>query len=175
MSFLSNVAGSYKNTVNRNMKNLASGIMGQLRGKLSSWGFSMPIGCLGDVMFTVSSREVRTFRDMKRTTKARYASHEIIGQKPILEYIGPDGEEITFSMQFHAALGVSPADETEKLREMCESGEAVFLVIGNHTVGQNQWVVESVGENVDTVDNCGRIIVTQVDVTIKEYVPSTLS
>lgn len=173
MSFLSNVAGSYKSKVAKGLQKTAEGLLGQLRAKLSSWGLSMPIGSLGSIVFEVSSREVRTFKDMKRTTKARYASHDVIGQKPILEYIGPGGEEITFAMHFSAMLGVNPAEETAKLRGLCEKGEAMYFVLCNQTVGANQWVIESVGESIDTVDNCGRIITTQVEVTIKEYVPDT--
>jgi len=129
------------------------------------------IGSLGDILFEVSSREVRTFKDYRRSTKARYASHDIVGKKPVLEYIGPGGEEITFSMQFSMQLGIVPAEETARLRELCEKGEAMYLVLSNETIGENPWVIESVGEAADTIDHKGRIIVTQVDVTLKEYVP----
>jgi hypothetical protein len=174
MSFLSGVAGSYQKSVQKRLDNMGKGLLSQLRGKLSSWGFSMPIGSLGDIVFEVSSREVRTFKDYKRTTKARYQSHEIIGLKPILEYIGPDGEEISFTMQFSVSLGVEPVDETNKIRELCEKGEAMYFVLGNETIGANQWIIESVGESVDTIDNSGRVIVTQIDVTLKEYVPALI-
>lgn len=117
---------------------------------------------------------MRTFRDYKRTTKARYASHEVIGAKPILEFIGPDGEEITFTMQFSISLGVEPSEETAKIREMCEKGKTMYFVLCNETIGENMWIIESVGESVDTFDNNGRVILTQIDVTIKEYVPAMM-
>ena len=172
MSFLSGVAGSYQKSVQKRLDSMGKGLMSQLRGALSSWGLSMPIGSLGDIVFEVSSSKVVTFKDYKRNTNARFQSHEIIGQKPILEYVGPDGEEISFTMQFTVSLGVEPTEEVNKLRELCEKGEAMYFVIGNETIGANQWVIESVGESVDTIDNCGRVIVTQVDVSLKEYVPA---
>ena len=170
MSFLSNVAGSYKKQVQKNLQEAGMGLLSALRGKLSSWGLSMPLGSLGPIIFEVSSRKVRTFKDMKRTTKARYASHEVIGSVPILEYIGPDGEEISFTMQFSASWGVNPQEETDKVREMCEKGKAEYLILGNSVIGANQWVITDVGDSADTWDNMGRIIKTQIDVTIKEYV-----
>jgi phage protein U len=174
MSFLSNVAGSYKKSVQKRLDRMAMGLLSQLRGRLSGFGLSCPIGSLGDIVFEVSSSKVRTFRDYKRTTKARYASHEVIGAKPILEFIGPDGEEITFTMQFSISLGVEPSEETAKIREMCEKGKTMYFVLCNETIGENMWIIESVGESVDTFDNNGRVILTQIDVTIKEYVPAMM-
>lgn len=168
MGFLSNVKGSYKKSLN----NMAVGIASQLRGVLSSFGLSMPLGSLGDVVFEVSSREVITFDGLKRNTKARYGNHEIIGQKPLLEYLGPDGEEISFSMKFSTSWGVDPTEQANKLRELCEKGEAMYLIIGNQTIGANMWVIESVSEAMTTVDNMGRVIVSEVDVSLKEYVPA---
>lgn len=171
MGFLSNVAGSYAKSVQRSLNNMAQGALSQIMGKLSSFGLSMPLGALGEIVFQVSSREVITFSGMKRTTKARYSSHEINGQKPLLEYLGPDGEEISFTMKFSTSWGVEPTAQAEKLRELCEKGEAMYLIIGNQTVGANPWIIESVGESLVHVDNMGRVIVSEVDVTIKEYVP----
>lgn len=168
MGFLSNVKGSYKKSLN----NKAMGLASPLRGALSSFGLSMPLGSLGDVVFEVSSREVITFDGLKRNTKSRYGNHEIIGQKPLLEYLGPDGEEISFSMKFSIGWGVDPTEQANKLRELCEKGEAMYLIIGNQTIGANQWVIESVSEAMTTVDNMGRVIVSEVDVRLKEYVPA---
>lgn len=169
MGFLSNVKGSYKKSLN----NMAMGIASQLKGALSSFGLSMPLGSLGDIVFEVSSREVVTFDGLKRNTKARYGNHEIIGQKPLLEYLGPDGEEISFSMKFSTSWGVDPTEQANKLRELCEKGEAMYLIIGNQTIGANMWVIESVSEAMTTVDNMGRVIVSEVDVSLKEYVPAS--
>jgi len=129
------------------------------------------IGSLGPIVFEVSSQKIRTFKGLKRATKARYGSHEVIGSKPVLEFIGPDIEEISFTMQFSAAWGLNPQDETKKVREICEKGEANYFVLNNQTVGENPWIIESVSESVDVVDNNGRVVTTQIDVTLKEYIP----
>lgn len=130
------------------------------------------IGTFGPIVFEVSSTKVRTFKGLKRATKARYSSHEVIGSKPVLEFVGPDIEELSFTMQFSAAWGLNPQDESKKIREICEKGEAYYFVLNNQTVGDNPWIIESVSESVDAIDNNGRIITTQMDVTLKEYIPT---
>ena len=75
-------------------------------------------------------------------------------------------------MQFSAAWGLNPQDETKKVREICEKGEANYFVLNNQTVGENPWIIESVSESVDVIDNNGRVITTQIDVTLKEYIPA---
>lgn len=128
------------------------------------------IGSLGDIVFTVSSMKVLTFKEYKRNTKARTASHDIIGQKPVTEFLGPAGEEISFTMDFLAGLGVDPATQAAKLRNMCETGEAVYFMLGNECVGTNKWLVTSVGESADVIDDSGHIINSRVDVALQEYV-----
>lgn len=171
MSFLSSVKDTYKKQASAAAKNAAQNLLGAARGQLSAFGLSMPLGSFGDIVFEVSSRRVLTFKDYKRETKARYASHEIIGQKPILEYLGPDGAELSFSMQFRADRGVNPATEADRVRQMCETGETNYFVLGGVVIGEHPWAIASVGENDAVIDNMGRIVQNKIDVTLKEYIP----
>ncbi len=143
-----------------------------VRNILSASGGGSSIGSLGDIVFTVSSLKVLTFKDYKRNTKARTASHDIIGQKPVTEFLGPAGEELSFTMDFLAGLGVSPAAQAKRLRTMCETGEAVYFMLGNECIGANKWIVESIGESADVIDANGNIVNSRVDVTLQEYVES---
>lgn len=170
MSFLSSAQESHKKQTVKNFKKFSQDLLGALRGQLSAFGISGPFGSFGDIVFEVSSRHVLTYRDYKRATKARYGSHEIIGQKPIIEYMGPDGEELSFSMQFRPELGVNPAEEADKVRKICETGKHDYLIIGNVVIGANPWVIASVSESAEIWDNMGRIIKSKIDVTLKEYV-----
>ena len=129
----------------------------------------MLIGALGDLVFESSNFKVSTFRDFKRDTKAKFAEHEIISNVPKLEYLHRELETISFSMTFHRSLGVDPAEECQILREMCKTGEANYLIIGNHAYGDNAWIVESISEAVDFWDGEGKMIASQVNVNLKEY------
>lgn len=133
-----------------------------------------PIGAFNELVFEVSTERVITYDDYKRETKARYARHELINQTSVLEYLGRDLEEITFTMMFTVSLGVDPAEETSKLRRMCLDGVADYLILGNTVVGENLWTIESVGEAKKAVDHFGKTIVSSVNVKMVEYVPAVI-
>lgn len=133
-----------------------------------------PIGAFNELVFEVSTERVITYDDYKRDTKARYARHELINQTSVLEYLGRDLEEISFTMMFTVSLGVDPAEETSKLRRMCLDGVADYLILGNTVVGENLWTIESVGEAKKAVDHFGKTIVASVNVKMVEYVPAVI-
>ena len=43
------------------------------------------VGMLGMISFYCSDKTVYTFNDLHRSNSMRFASHEVIGQKPVLE------------------------------------------------------------------------------------------
>ena len=159
MSFLSSLG---KTNVGRTLQS-------NLKGLLSSIGACGSLGSLGDVVFEVSSSTVRTIDNLAHNTKARLAKHDIIGKKPVMEFLGPDGDEVSFDMRFSIYLGINPKEEADKLRKMCEKGEAMELIMGNQPIGAGKWVIESVSESVDAIDNLGNILVSTVKVSLKEY------
>ena len=108
----------------------------------------MVIGSLGDVVFEVSSETVKSFDNYKRVNSSRWASHDIIGKKPVKEYLGPGLIEVGFSIKLSVFLGVSPEKELDALRGYCENGEIVKFIINNKPVIDNRWVIESLNENV---------------------------
>jgi phage protein U len=127
------------------------------------------IGSLGDIVFEVSNQKVRTFNDFSRSASARWADHEIIGRKPLSEFIGPDLDEIKFRMRFDVALGLNPRNELDRLLIKCRTGKPETLVIGGKPLGMFKWTVRQVGQSWKTFDGAGRLLVAEVDVTLKEY------
>ena len=128
------------------------------------------LGAFADLVFEVSSLRTLTFDRFKRDTKARFAKHELINQTTVLEYLGRDLEQITFSMKFNRQLNVDPRVETRKIRQLCADGIADYLIIGNQVIGDNLWVIESTGEAVEFWDNRGQILVSTVEVKMSEYI-----
>lgn len=147
-----------------------SSISSVISSALSSGGST--IGSFGDIVFSASSFKVLTINNYQRKTKARLATHEVIGQKPVVEFVGPDGEEISFTMQFAAGLGVNPAKEADKVRQMCQQGQTAYFMLGNECVGGNKWLISDVSESTNVIDNQGHILVSKLDVTLKEYIES---
>ncbi|WP_094607726.1 hypothetical protein SPSIL_009120 [Sporomusa silvacetica DSM 10669] len=119
-----------------------------------------------------SEFKVMTFDDFKRDSAGRWATHEIIGidKKPILEFIGPGLETISFSIFLTTMLGVEPVDELKKLRQLRDNGVVCMFTIGGNAVTANAWVITQLSETHKTYDNKGSLLVASVSVSLTEYV-----
>ena len=129
----------------------------------------MMVGSLGPVVFSVSDAFVRTISGYSRKTSVRIESHDIIGQKPLSEWVGLSCDSISFTVKLSAFRGVNPKEEAERLRRMAERGEAVTFVMGGAPVTQNKWLIESVDEDANYYDRMGNIISSDVKLSIREY------
>ena len=129
----------------------------------------MLVGFMADIPFVVSSLYICTFDDYGRGAGGRWTQHDIIGQKPVLEFLGPDVEKISFTMQLRTDQGISPAKQIEKLRVLRDTGESFPLVIGGKLVTDNLWVLESLDESVTFWSKLGGMLSAKVNVTLKEY------
>ena len=129
----------------------------------------MNVGSLGPVVFSVSDMFVRTISGYSRKTSVRVESHDIIGKKPLSEWVGLSCDSISFSIKLSAFRDVNPKEEAEKLRRMAERGEAVTFVMGGAPVTQNKWLIESVDEDANYYDRMGNIISSDVKISIREY------
>lgn len=129
----------------------------------------MYVGSLGSIIFMTSSQVVNTFHDYSRESSGRWAKHEIIGKKPVMEFLGPDTEKISFKMLIRRDRGISPREELKQLREYRDKGAVLPLIIGGNVVGDNFWVVESIGEAVNYWNSLGGILSVSVDVSLSEY------
>lgn len=130
----------------------------------------MLVGFLGTIPFATSSRTVRTFDDYQRSSSARWSKHDLVNQKPVLEFLGPDVEKISFKMLLRADLGVNPAKELEWLRRLRDSGTVLPLMLGFRSIGQNFWVIDSLDYTVKHWTRFGQLYSVEVTVTLQEYV-----
>ena len=127
------------------------------------------IGTFGGLSFAVSSNKVSTFDDLKWDTSAAYATHDRHLQPDLLEFLGPDPEQITFKMKFSVCLGVNPLKSVNDLRRMVREGTAERLVIGGRVYGDYKWAITKVSSAMKTFDNRGNCWAAEVTVTLKEY------
>lgn len=130
----------------------------------------MLIGFMAGVPFLVSKEFVRTFDNYNRSSSGRWAKHEIIGNKPIMEFLGPDTEKITFTMLLKSDQGIAPNTELNNLRNIRDKGKYFSLIIGGRKIGKHSWVIESIGEAVNYWGRYGDILSVSVDITLVEYV-----
>lgn len=130
----------------------------------------MSIGTFGPVTFEAAEKKVRTFDEFKRTTSAKYEEHAVIGAKPLLEFLAPGLDAVTFQMVFSAALGLNPAKEAQTLRDIVQKHQYYPLIIGSKSLGN--FVAEQLTETWRHVDNRGNPLHIAMDVTLKEYIES---
>lgn len=118
--------------------------------------------------------KVLTFDGMQREGAGRWATHEIIGQdrKPVLEFIGPDLESLSFSILLSVFLGVNPLTELEKLRGLRDAGVICDFVVGGSTLSTNKWVLKNLSEQHRTYDGNGSLLLATVNLSLLEYVSS---
>lgn len=135
----------------------------------NSLGISFGIGSFGGVIFQVSSSHVSTFDELTRRVSAKFADHDVAGQKPISEQTGEELDEITFNMTFSSQY-CKPEQELLKLNRILSSGVANRLIIGSRNLGK--FTLREFEENLTHVGKNGKLLFVNVSVTLVEFVDS---
>ena len=130
------------------------------------------IGVLGKLPFICSEGMVLTFNGLSRDLSTRWAQHDVIGAKPVLEWIGDDLASVNLSIRFDMSLGAPPLAGLLALKLMMESREAHLLVIGGEYFGR--FVIESISEDRKFHSGAGVCIVAEASITLKEMPTESL-
>ena len=128
----------------------------------------MQVGSMGDIPFVVSYGKIRTFSDYGRSGSGRWAKHDLIGRKPVMEFLGPDVEKVSMKIQLRTDHGINPESELERLRKMRDTGAVFPFILGGAPVSDNYWLLEDIGENVSYWRAGGKILSVSVDITLTE-------
>lgn len=148
------------------------GIWDSLLSALATSSAAMQgLGALGDITFRVSAyNDIYTFEDLSIKAGCRTAQHDIIGEKALTEYLGPELQEISMRIKLCAQWGVNPTKEIEKLVDYCENGTVLSFSVGGSRIGRNKWLITSVDESVKHYDNAGNILTAEANLSMKEYI-----
>lgn len=123
-------------------------------------------GLFGVIPFITSEAACLTFKDLKVERSTRWATHDVIGKKPVTEYIGPGLTEVSFNIQLNSMLGTPPLAALIQLKKMLEKKQAERLLIGPDYLGK--FVIESIGEERKYHNNFGICVSAEVSITLKE-------
>lgn len=129
----------------------------------------MQVGSMGDIPFVVTYGKIRTFGDYGRSGSGRWAKHDLIGRKPVMEFLGPDVEKVSMKIQLRTDHGINPESELGRLRKMRDTGAVFPFILGGAPVSDNYWLLEDIGENVSYWRAGGKILSVSVDITLTEY------
>lgn len=127
------------------------------------------IGCLGDIVFSVSSQQVKTIDNMKWSGSARYSTHQRHLNDALTEFTGVDPDNISFDIVLLTSLGADPMEDIGKLWQYERSGKAVPLIIGDHAYGKWRWSVVSHEVKVKTFSPKGNLMSVTISVKLQEY------
>lgn len=125
------------------------------------------IGSLGDIVFEASTDKVHSFNSLTKTSKSKYAEHEIIGDKPKLAYIGEELDEYSMEIALKKSLGVDPDSAVSALEQYRADGEVVVLMLGKSVKGQV--VITGLKTEYRHVDNNGTVHTINASLSLKEY------
>lgn len=127
------------------------------------------IGNWGQILkFQTSDSRVLTFSDMEHSADVAVAEHAVIVGKPKLQFIAPNLEEVTFSIELNAILCKNPYRVRLKLVDAMQKGLYAPLVVGNRLILQNA-LCTKVSASYDEVIRHGKIFALKIDVSMKEY------
>lgn len=130
----------------------------------------MAIGHIGKtVVFETSDAKILNFKKMQRTVKGRWASHSRVGKKPKKQFLGPDADQLTFTITLNAEHGVKPRKTVENIEKLIRTGKPQTVVIGNRKVGTGKYVITEISESWDTILNQGEVLKITCDITLEEY------
>ena len=129
--------------------------------KLGSWG--------KDLVFSVSSDKVLTFKKLNREVSARWASHTPTFGKPKREFLGADLETITLDITLNAFLGVNITKTIKKLESALKVGRANYIVIGGKRIANYKFNLTKISEAYNVVYRDGFISEADITLTFTEY------
>ena len=127
------------------------------------------IGCLGEIIFEVSSEQIRTFSNMQWSGSVRYGVHDRHLNNAFTEFTGIEPDEISFDMSLSSSLGISPMEEIVKLWTYERNGQTLPLIIGEKAYGKYRWCIKNHTVKMETYDKLGNLDGATVSVDLLEY------
>lgn len=127
------------------------------------------IGCLGDIVFEVSRKTVRTVEKFKWSGSARHGVHQRHAENALTEFGGLDPDQIAFTIHFTPQLGTEPMQEIWALWRLMRNGKTLPLTIGEHAYGRYRWTITSMDIDAQYFDKNGDIYYAAVALKLQEY------
>nr|WP_249529740.1 phage tail protein [Paenibacillus brevis] len=124
---------------------------------------------MGSIVFTVTPDTIRTFTEFTRTSASRWANHEVLGKKPVSQFIGPGLDTVSFTMHLDVRYGINPRKELDALVELERSGKAMPLIIGGKGIGVSKFKITSLEQSWTEIDNRGNLLKASASITLEEY------
>ena len=127
------------------------------------------IGCLGDIIFLVSSNVVETADNVQWSGSVRYAEHQRHLNNALTEFTGIDPDKFSFDMTLSTELGVNVMDELVKIWTYERKGIPLPLVLGEKGYGKYRWTIKNHKIGMKYFDPAGNLSTASVSLSLLEY------
>ena len=97
---------------------------------------------------------------------ANFATHNLIGRKPKLQYVAMNARQVSLKLRYHCLKGDVQKQRKELLNKAREHQAGVLAFGGGIVLGN--FVIESISETFTQTDGNGKVMVAEYDVTFKE-------
>jgi hypothetical protein len=91
----------------------------------------------------------------------------VIGKKPVVEFLGPALDEISFTMNISASLGVNPSAMIDRAFAIVKNGDNYNFILGGRNFGK--FNMTSASTAYEIITNSGGVVSAKIDVSLKEY------
>lgn len=125
------------------------------------------VGLLGQLPFVCSRDFVLTFNNLSREHSVRWAKHDVINKKPVLEFVGEELSKVSMTIRIDKSLGVPPTVGLDRLHRMLENKQYKTLIIGGEYLGR--YVIESISETRKFHDGAGVCVIAEASISLIEY------
>ncbi len=130
----------------------------------------MTVGYFGGIVFSVSSKRIKTLRDLSRNGSADIQSHKRHLNADLPEFVGRGLESISFNIRLSKYLGVSnPQTDLNTLISYEQNGTPKSLVLGTTKFGSNKWLISKHKVTYEHYDESGNPVTFDVSLTLTEY------
>ena len=86
-----------------------------------------------------------------------------------LPILGPDLDQVTFTITINAEHGVKPRKTVENIEKLIRTGKPQTVVIGKKKVGSHKYAITEISESWETILNEGEVVKIVCDITLEEY------
>lgn len=113
-------------------------------------------------------RNLIGFGSLSKTSSAKFAAHQVIEGKPILQHVGAELDEFRATVGLHSRFCV-PEDEIRTLEGLKDSAEVLPFTTGAGEY-KGDFVIEGIDQDTLQTDRDGRVIETVISLYLREYV-----
>lgn len=130
----------------------------------------MIVGCLGDIVFEVSSDTIKTIDKLNWNGSVKIQTHSRHLTNALTEFNSVEPDQLSFTLGLSKYLGVDPQAEISKIFEYERSGTALPFTLGTKAYGKYRWLIKKHKVSAERYDKFGNVTEAKVTINLVEYI-----